>query len=113
MKKQTIKERWREHNKWRKRTRQPKITFEEYQSYITGKGRYTPKELPTLTPKPYYRETAEIPSAGTGVGAPAATNEPKVYTGTLIKGVATMHKSNAVPVINDEQAIDISRMRRG
>jgi hypothetical protein len=24
-----------------------------------------------------------------------------------------MHKSNAVPVINDEQAMEISRMRRG
>ena len=34
------------------------------------------------------------------------------YTGTLIKGIATMHKSNAVPVINKEQAIDISNMRR-
>jgi hypothetical protein len=36
----------------------------------------------------------------------------KVYTGTLIKGIATMHKSNAVPVINDEQAKEISSMRR-
>jgi hypothetical protein len=35
-----------------------------------------------------------------------------VYTGDLIKGIATMHKSNAVPVINKEQAIDISNMRR-
>jgi len=31
----------------------------------------------------------------------------------LIKGIATMHKSNAVPVLNDEQAIEISKMRRG
>lgn len=35
------------------------------------------------------------------------------YTGTLVKGIATMHKSNAVPVIDEEQMIDISRMRRG
>lgn len=34
------------------------------------------------------------------------------YTGTLIKGIATMHKSNAVPVINKEQATEISSMRR-
>jgi len=32
------------------------------------------------------------------------------YTGTLIKGIATMHKSNAVPVINKEQATEISNM---
>jgi hypothetical protein len=36
-----------------------------------------------------------------------------VYTGTLIKGIATMHKSNAVPIINEKQAIEISKMRRG
>ena len=35
------------------------------------------------------------------------------YTGTLIKGIATMHKSNAVPIIDQEQATEISRMRRG
>ena len=27
-----------------------------------------------------------------------------LYTGTLVKGIATMHKSNAVPVINKEEA---------
>ena len=39
--------------------------------------------------------------------------ENPVYTGTLIKGIATMHKSNAVPVISKEEATDISKMRRG
>lgn len=39
--------------------------------------------------------------------------ESKVYTGTLIKGIATMHKSNAVPVMNEKQMIEISKMRRG
>jgi hypothetical protein len=37
----------------------------------------------------------------------------KVYTGTKVKGIATMHKSNAVPVFSDEEAVEISRMRRG
>ena len=41
-----------------------------------------------------------------------AKKEPQKYTGTLIKGIATMHKSNAVPVINEQQAKDISSMRR-
>jgi len=35
------------------------------------------------------------------------------YTGTLVKGLATLHKSNIVPVIDEEQIKDISRMRRG
>jgi hypothetical protein len=37
----------------------------------------------------------------------------KVYTGTKVMGIATMHKSNAVPVFSDEEAVEISRMRRG
>jgi hypothetical protein len=55
--------------------------------------------------------TAHIPSLGTGGGV-AVLAPAKVYTGTKVKGIATMHKSNAVPVFSDEQAVDISRMRR-
>lgn len=36
----------------------------------------------------------------------------KVYTGDSMLGVATMHKSNAVPVFSSESAKDISNMRR-
>jgi hypothetical protein len=39
--------------------------------------------------------------------------EPQKYTGDLIAGIATMHKSNAVPVMKGtDQAKDIARMRR-
>ena len=55
--------------------------------------------------------TAHIPSLGTGGGV-AVLAPAKVYTGTKVKGIATMHKSNAVPVFSDEEAIDISKMRR-
>ena len=54
--------------------------------------------------------THHIPSRDTGGTASLAA--PKVYTGTKVKGIATMHKSNAVPVFSDEEAVDISRMRR-
>jgi hypothetical protein len=55
--------------------------------------------------------THHIPSLNTAGGV--ATLAPaKVYTGTKVKGIATMHKSNAVPVFSDEEAIDISKMRR-
>ncbi len=54
--------------------------------------------------------TAHIKSVDTGGNA---TLKPaKVYTGTKVKGIATMHKSNAVPVFSDKEAIDISKMRR-
>lgn len=38
--------------------------------------------------------------------------DDKVYTGTLVKGIGTMHKSNAVPILSQEEAIDIATMRR-
>jgi hypothetical protein len=55
--------------------------------------------------------TAHIPSRSTEGGS-AVLAAPKVYTGTKVKGIATMHKSNAVPVFSDEEAKDISKMRR-
>ena len=56
--------------------------------------------------------TAHIKSVDTG-GGTATLPPQKIYTGTKVKGIATMHKSNAVPVFSDEEAIDISKMRRG
>lgn len=35
------------------------------------------------------------------------------YTGTLIKGIGQMHKSNAVPISSKAAAEEIARMRRG
>ena len=60
---------------------------------------------------PAGRSTAHIPSLSTPGGSTAPVY--KVYTGTKVKGIATMHKSNAVPVFSDEEAVEISRMRRG
>jgi hypothetical protein len=56
----------------------------------------------------------EMVKNGTWAGQMGGTpkKEPQKYTGTLIKGIATMHKSNAVPIINKEQAKDIANMRR-
>ena len=54
--------------------------------------------------------TKHIPSRDTG--GTAVLMPAKVYTGTKVKGIATMHKSNAVPVFSNEEAIDISKMRR-
>jgi hypothetical protein len=53
-----------------------------------------------------------IPSRNTGDGI-ASTKPIPQYTGTKIKGIGTMHKSNAVPIFSDEEAVEISRMRRG
>ena len=47
------------------------------------------------------------------IAGDCSRKENPVYTGTLVKGIATMHKSNAVPVISQQEAEDISKMRRG
>ena len=54
--------------------------------------------------------TAHIKSVDTGGNA--VLKASPIYTGTKVKGIATMHKSNAVPVFSDEEAQDISKMRR-
>jgi hypothetical protein len=55
--------------------------------------------------------THNIPSRVT----PGSSTAPvhKVYTGTKVLGIGTMHKSNAVPIFSNEEAHDIATMRRG
>lgn len=70
------------------------------------------KKIPSYAPPP-GRETPRIPSLNNGVDTTAATKAPnKIYTGTKIKGIGTMHKSNAVPIFSDEEAVAIATMRR-
>ena len=101
---------FREHNKLMRRTGCKEKSLEEYIQYRQGKTK------PALrgTPMPKYEVSnhrQKYPS-GDGIGTTYARKE-KVYTGTLIKGISTLHKSNAVPVINDEQILEIAKMRRG
>jgi len=74
-----------------------------------------PKRTGTLVnsgPKiPPGRETPKINSVDTGWVA-CVRPKDKEYTGTKVKGIGTMHKSNAVPIFSDDEAKDISKMRR-
>ena len=45
-------------------------------------------------------------------GGNALLKPSPVYTGTKMLGIGQLHKSNAVPVFSNEEAIDIARMRR-
>jgi len=66
----------------------------------------------TVTLKvPAGRETIRVASQDTG-WVPCTTAGNQEYTGTKVKGIGTMHKSNAVPIFSDEEAVDISKMRR-
>lgn len=60
---------------------------------------------------PPGREAPRIESRDTGWVACVKTTD-QAYTGTKVKGIGTMHKSNAVPIFSDEEAVDISKMRR-
>lgn len=61
---------------------------------------------------PPGREPQAIPSREDATGIVAARPADKIYTGTKIKGIGTMHKSNAVPIFSDDEAQDIAHMRR-
>lgn len=128
--------RWREHNKRMKQNHMHHLrydTLQDYMDYCYGKvSMPDPRDYRTF--RPMQKQTnwrAELDKAhrekypslmeqqmksgtykpsGSGMGK----REPMKYTGDLIQGIATMHKSNAVPVMKGtDQAKDIARMRRG
>lgn len=69
------------------------------------------KVKPLPQSKPFVRETPHIPSLNSGFHDCAKKESPR-YTGTAMKGIGTMHKSNSVPIFSTEQAIEIATMRR-
>lgn len=94
-----------EHEKWLKKMGahpdQLKAKKKEFKDYVPS--------------EPYRREVPSYPSRQTSdvIAGNCFKKESQRYTGTLIKGIATMHKSNAVPIIGKEDAKEIARMRRG
>lgn len=101
---------FREHNKFMRKIGCKEKSLEEYITYRQGK--FKPELKGTPLPKYEISNHREKYPSGDGVGTTYARKE-NVYTGTLVTGIATMHKSNAVPVINQKQAIEIANMRRG
>lgn len=119
-------QRWaQEMQQYNKRARQvgdQQLTLDEYIDYVHGKG--LPKKRKTefvplkSNTSPVYRSTSHIPSADMAKASDTGTKqEPMQYTGERkLMGIATMHKSNMVPVFEDEDgkqyAKDLARMRR-
>ena len=64
---------------------------------------------------PSYRTSGNsIPTSDVIPGGSTAPKERLVYSGERrLLGVATMHKSNMVPVFDSKDAKDIAKMRRG
>ena len=86
--------------------------FNKLSPSVTIPDRSMSKLSASLPRIPVGRGTDKIQSLDTS-WAPCLKVEDKQYTGTKIKGIGTMHKSNAVPVFSDEEAVEISQMRRG
>jgi hypothetical protein len=69
------------------------------------------RKLPLNKVVSFHRETPIYQSLDTGF-IPCIRKSENLYTGDKIKGIGTMHKSNAVPVFTDNEAKDIASMRR-
>ena len=106
------------HNRQCKRLGEPKLSFEQYVDYVHGISpkRDLRRDRSTYRPtQAYYRPQVEYPSAPMSASCDTSKKEPLTYTGERkLLGIATMHKSNAVPIFADDKqhAIDIARMRR-
>lgn len=73
-------------------------------------GKYTGVRVNEL---PNYKVESKLPPTSDRICAHGPKKSENRYTGTEILGIATMHKSNAVPILrNTNDAIDVAQMRR-
>jgi hypothetical protein len=80
------------------------------QSFVSCNGVIRHGFASRLAMKKWVPEVVEYASK-VSVGAINCSKPgKKVYTGDVVLGIATMHKSNAVPVISQQEAQDIARM---
>lgn len=112
----------REYNLHQKRTHQPKITMDEWLDKVYGAKKYKKEFVEWKSGRQTYSEKrcedmrnykSCVSGAVTDISQRGdAKKESPMYTGTYVKGIATMHKSNAVPVADPQHAIDIARMAK-
>lgn len=76
-----------------------------------AKGLAAPAYQPK--PEPYRRNTGPVIASKPDTVGVAYKPVDKVYTGDAMLGIGVLHKSNSVPIFKQEDAIDISKMRRG
>ena len=109
----------REHNKFLRGLglKDHQMDLKDYINYC--RGEYKPRRKPRAIPDPFgrdvvfQRQTTNIPSSNNIAGVAATKKEAMVYSGERkLLGIATMHKSNQVPVFDDQDAKDIAKLRR-
>ena len=119
---QELEVEWRAHNKRMKQKGMHELRYEKFDDYVNycyGRVKMPdPRDYKNFKPyqntSTYRRETPNYPSLiSPSSGGTGTYKETQKYTGDLIVGIATMHKSNAVPVMKGtSQAKDIANMRR-
>jgi hypothetical protein len=113
-KKNKTKKEIAEHQAWVDSILNQKTNFSKTgKKYSLREVVFDPNKIPKLTCPP-GRETVRHPSLNSSGGNGVATKpmHGKVYTGTAMLGIGTLHKSNAVPIFTDEEARDQANMRR-
>jgi hypothetical protein len=95
--------------KQNKKMLEAQARHEKWLESIGVKGRTKLKGVEHVNLREGLSENAKLTNGVAGNGAKKAAN---VYTGDYIMGIATMHKSNAVPITSKEQAVDSATMRR-
>jgi hypothetical protein len=112
---------WRQYNKRMRKNNMHSLqydTFDDYLSYVQGNPpkRKQKQEAKTYAPtQSYVRHTESYPSLKTTDSVPGfcPKKETSKYTGDLIIGIGTMHKSNLVPIMRGtKQAEELAKMRR-
>lgn len=109
---------WRQHNKDLRRKGMNWAQFSTLQDYVDyrlGKTKAKKREFEPYEPtKTYRRETETYASLSESsmVGNATKKESPK-YTGDYLIGIATMHKSNLVPVSRGDDPTAYATMRRG
>lgn len=93
-----------QHDLWLADIMKPVPKFSRTNSKVIVKNKLELKIPPGRETPKYSSLTSNLHHATKSV--------PNVYTGNKVKGIATMHKSNAVPVFSNNEAVEISSMRR-
>jgi hypothetical protein len=88
------------------------MSFDDYVKYVRGELKVKTRKKDLQVKRGYQRDVADVPSLNATGRSHTSKNDNMKYTGNLIKGICQTHKSNAVPIISQEEAVQIAHMRR-
>lgn len=88
------------------------VCFEDKNKWGKPKRRLIKARPASMMPNDRLGELRDIKSLDTGLTGAVSSKPSMEYTGDKMIGIATMHKSNLVPIFNSEAAQEVSKMRR-